>query len=530
MAIRSGQFFAPLPLPLPLPRSRRHSFGTIAAVLLLAGLFVGPLAAQSVSPIHHHYRHHVSVVPAVRYDTPHSVDALDTDLASLQSSRVRSGHWGIIVVSLTRGDTLYTFNPDEPRQPASTMKLFTSALVLDRLGPDYTFATDVLRDGRLDSAGTLDGNLILRGDGDPSLSNRFLRGEPDAPMQSLARAVAAAGIKHVHGDLIGDASAFEAQRIPTGWLHRYLSASYAARVSALSLNDNLAWVTVAPGAPGEAAVVGLEPSSSALPITNNVRTVAGSYGARISVVTGNNGSLQARGWIGAHTGTRLFEVVVEDPALFTVGAFRSALAGVGVHVDGQIRLAPTPGAAVKVTSLASPPLTRIIAAMNRESINHYAELLFRDAVRGPDRSTIGSADLGDVMLQRFMTDKVGAGRDAVTVSDGSGLSTLDRITPRAMVDLLAYADRASWRSAFHASLPVAGESELLRKRMRRTPAQGNLHAKTGTTNNIVSLGGYVTALDGEILAFSMMYNGYDRWNAKTTIDRMGATLASFVRE
>jgi D-alanyl-D-alanine carboxypeptidase/D-alanyl-D-alanine-endopeptidase (penicillin-binding protein 4) len=99
-----------------------------------------------------------------------------------------------------------------------------------------------------------------------------------------------------------------------------------------------------------------------------------------------------------------------------------------------------------------------------------------------------------------------------------------------MVDLLAYADRAPWRTAFHASLPVAGESELLRKRMRQTPAQGNLHAKTGTTNNIVSLGGYVTALDGEILAFSMMYNGYDRWNAKTTIDRMGATLASFVRE
>lgn len=503
---------------------------TLVVALLLATALVGRLEAQSVSPSRHHTRHHVGIVPAVRYDTPHSVDALDTDLSSLMSSRVRSGHWGMIVVSLTRGDTLYTFNADEPRQPASTMKLFTSALVLDRLGPDYTFATDVLRDGRLDSSGALDGNLILRGDGDPSLSSRFLRGEPDAPMQSLARSVAAAGITHVHGDLIGDATAFEAQLIPTGWLHRYLGASYAARVSALSLNDNLAWVTVAPGAGGEAAVVGLEPSSSAQPIINNVRTVAGSYGSRISVWKGPGGSIEANGWIGSHCGTRLFEIVIEDPALFTVGAFRSALAGVGVHVDGQIRLAQTPGAAIKVTSLASPPLTRIIAAMNRESINHYAELLFRDAVRGPDRSAIGSADLGDVMLQRFMTDKVGAGRDAVTVSDGSGLSTLDRITPRAMVELLSYADRAPWRTAFHASLPVAGESELLRHRMRQTPAQGNLHAKTGTTNNIISLGGYVTALNGEVLAFSIMYNGYDRWNAKTTIDRMGATMASFVRD
>ncbi len=168
--------------------------------------------------------------------------------------------------------------------------------------------------------------------------------------------------------------------------------------------------------------------------------------------------------------------------------------------------------------------------MNRESINHYAELLFRDAVRGPDHAQIGSADLGAALLQRFLTEKVGAGRDAVTVSDGSGLSTLDHITPRAMVQLLAYADRAPWGSAFHASLPVAGESELLRNRMRWTLAQGNLHAKTGTTNDVISLGGYVTAVDGEVLAFSFIYNGYDRWNAKATIDEMGVELASLERE
>jgi D-alanyl-D-alanine carboxypeptidase/D-alanyl-D-alanine-endopeptidase (penicillin-binding protein 4) len=134
------------------------------------------------------------------------------------------------------------------------------------------------------------------------------------------------------------------------------------------------------------------------------------------------------------------------------------------------------------------------------------------------------------MLRDFLTQKVGAQPGAVSVSDGSGLSVLDHITPRSMVQLLAYANRASWGSAFHASLPVAGESELLRNRMRFTPAQGNLHAKTGTTNDVISLGGYVTAQDGEVLAFSFIYNGYDRWNAKSAIDGMGATLASFVRE
>jgi D-alanyl-D-alanine carboxypeptidase/D-alanyl-D-alanine-endopeptidase (penicillin-binding protein 4) len=115
-------------------------------------------------------------------------------------------------------------------------------------------------------------------------------------------------------------------------------------------------------------------------------------------------------------------------------------------------------------------------------------------------------------------------------SDGSGLSTLDRMTPRALVHLLAYSHEAPWASTFHASLPVAGESELLAQRMRMTPAQGNLHAKTGTTNDVASLGGYVTARDGEVLAFAFVYNGDDRWNAKMTMDQMGATLAAFVRE
>ena len=116
------------------------------------------------------------------------------------------------------------------------------------------------------------------------------------------------------------------------------------------------------------------------------------------------------------------------------------------------------------------------------------------------------------------------------MSDGSGLSVQDSVTPRAMVSLLAYAHEAPWSSAFHASLPVAGESELLMHRMRYTPAQGNLHAKTGTTNTVASLAGYVTAEDGEILAFALIYNGGDRWNARAAMDRTGALLASFSRE
>jgi D-alanyl-D-alanine carboxypeptidase/D-alanyl-D-alanine-endopeptidase (penicillin-binding protein 4) len=133
-------------------------------------------------------------------------------------------------------------------------------------------------------------------------------------------------------------------------------------------------------------------------------------------------------------------------------------------------------------------------------------------------------------MREFVEKKVGANPQEIRASDGSGLSTLDFMTPRVMIQLLGYAHKGPWSSAFHGSLPVAGESELLRMRMRATPAQGNLHAKTGTTNTVVSLAGYVTARNGEVLAFSFIYNGNDRWNAKATIDAMGATMANFVRE
>ncbi|HET9798786.1 MAG TPA: D-alanyl-D-alanine carboxypeptidase/D-alanyl-D-alanine-endopeptidase, partial [Gemmatimonadaceae bacterium] len=223
-------------------------------------------------------------------------------------------------------------------------------------------------------------------------------------------------------------------------------------------------------------------------------------------------------------------LVVDDPALFTAGALRAALEGAGITVDGTVRPGKTPAGAERVASLRSPPLSLIISEMNRESINIVAELLFRDAARARAPDSVGTAASGLANLREFLRTKVGADPQTVRVSDGSGLSTLDFLTPRVMIELLSYAHRGPWSSAFHGSLPVAGESELLRRRMRQTPAQGNLHAKTGTTNTVVALGGYVTAKDGEIIAFSFIYNGSDRWNAKATMDAMGATLANFVRE
>jgi D-alanyl-D-alanine carboxypeptidase/D-alanyl-D-alanine-endopeptidase (penicillin-binding protein 4) len=465
-------------------------------------------------------------VASTAWTSPNSLPALSSDLSGMISTRIRSGQFGVMVTSLTRGDTLFAQNAGEMMQPASTMKLMSTAVALDRFGPEHSFSTEVLRDAPLGGDGTITGNIYLRADGDPSMSARFYH-DANLPMATLARAVASKGVKHVTGDLVFDASAFDDRRIPEGWKTTYLGAAYAARVSALSLNENLVWVVVQPS--GKQAAVTLEPMSTTIPLRSKVRLVGG-RGGRIVARRAADGGIDVSGSIGSSSGPLRYSLVVDDPALFTAGALRAALQAAGITVDGAVKPGKTPANAEAVASLASPPLSRIVSEMNRESINIVAELLFRDAARATASNGVGSAESGLANLREFMQKKVAANPQEIRVSDGSGLSTLDYMTPRAMIHLLSYAHEGPWSSAFHGSLPVAGESELLRRRMRSTPAQGNLHAKTGTTNTVVSLAGYVTARDGEILAFSFIYNGNDRWNAKATIDAMGATLANFVRE
>ena len=371
----------------------------------------------------------------------------------------------------------------------------------------------------------VNGNLYLRGDGDPSMSSRFWK-DPNLPMTTLARSIAAAGVKQVKGDLVFDASAFDDQKIPDGWKTTYLGSAYAAPFSALSLNENVVWVAVRPE--GGTARVELEPATSTLPLTSNVRVVRGSGGRIVARHSGDG--IVVTGSVGANSGTMRYSLVVPDPALFTAGALHAALKNAGITVDGVVKAGKTPGTAVKVAGFGSPPLSQIVSDMNRESINVVAELLYRSAARAtaPGGTSTASASLANI--RELLAKKVGTDPSRINVADGSGLSMLDSLTPRNMIHLLSYAHRGPWSSAFHGSLPVAGESELLRRRMRSTPAQGNLHAKTGTTDTVIGLGGYVTAKNGEIMAFSFLYNGADRWNAKATMDAMGATLANFVRE
>lgn len=467
-----------------------------------------------------------SALPTLLPGIAFGLDGLRADLGTLAATSIRSGSWGMMVVSLSHGDTLFSINADVPHLPASTQKVLTSALAFDALGPQYRYHTDVLRTGTMKD-GVVDGDLILRGDGDPSLSARFIGGKPDAAMDSLAIRVVRAGVRSVTGRVIGDASAFEARSIPAGWHPRILQDAYAGRVSGLSLNENLVWVTVRPTVRGSAAEAVLEPATAAIPLRSTVRTVAG-RGGSLKLARNSNG-ISVSGTIGADVFQRSYSYIVEDPASFTTGAFLSALQRNGVSVANGMSLAKTPANALPVVSWESAPLETLITVMNRESVNVIAEHVFRAASRGADRHGTGAATTADTALRALLQRSAGVVLGAVDATDGSGLSQLDRVSPRAMVQLLGWADKSSWGPLLHASLPLAGESGTLKRRMWGTTAQTNLHAKTGTTNDVVALAGYVTARNGELLAFAMLYNGRDRWRAREAIDAIGITLANWSR-
>jgi D-alanyl-D-alanine carboxypeptidase/D-alanyl-D-alanine-endopeptidase (penicillin-binding protein 4) len=455
------------------------------------------------------------------WTSPRGAAVLAADLDAILGAHTRGGQWGVIVTSVSRGDTLFSHDADALLKPASILKLMTTGLALDRFGADHRFETRVLRDGRLQS-GVLDGNLYLRGGGDPSLSLRFW--ESESPMDALARQIADAGIREVHGAIVADESAFVPERIPEGWKTTYLGSAYAAPVSALSLNENVVWV-VARVENGN-AVVELEPASTAIPVESTVRAVAGSGGRIIARRT--DSGISVSGTIGKSSAPRKYSLVVNEPPAFAAGALEASLRKAGVQVTGGVRAGVAPDGAAIVARVSSIPMAHLVSYMNRESINHFAELLYRNAALENGEAVSAASALA--ALREFLTSKTGARAEDVRVRDGSGLSEADSLTARSMVHLLAYAHKAPWGPVFHASMPVAGESELMRRRMRGTPAQGNLHAKTGTTNSVVSLTGYVTAMNGEVLAFVFIYNGADRWNARTAMDLMGPTLANFHRD
>jgi D-alanyl-D-alanine carboxypeptidase/D-alanyl-D-alanine-endopeptidase (penicillin-binding protein 4) len=466
---------------------------------------------------------------------------------------------GIKVTSLDTGRILFEENATKLLRPASNMKMYTVATALDRLSPDYHFTTSVFSRARPDTGGIIHGDLTIYGRGDPSLAARFNNGDYFKAIDDLASRIAAAGVKRVEGDLIGDESYFTGPQYGSGWEWEDLTWYYGAEVSSLTVNDNALDIFVKPGIKiGNPATVTTGPPDPLLTISNQVTT--GERGSRreISLYRGLgentvtiSGSipLDDRGYSGG--------VAISRPALLFVYLLRAALVHKGVSITGRSRtiggmnqrgliaetaiVNRTNGSSFavplssqnEIATLQSPPFGLIAAQTLKPSQNLYTELILRTLGKLSSPSTLSnsgetSEDAGLEAVKNFLKT-AGIRPESLVLSDGSGLSRNDMVTAEASVQLLTFMSRHRYSEVFRQALPIAGVDGTLRNRMKGTAAENNVRAKTGSLSSAASLSGYVTSGAGEKLVFSIMVNNFpsDLEPRVICIDPIAVLLASF---
>jgi D-alanyl-D-alanine carboxypeptidase/D-alanyl-D-alanine-endopeptidase (penicillin-binding protein 4) len=416
----------------------------------------------------------------------------------------------VFVKSLANDETLYALNAHKLLLPASNMKIVTLAAAAEKLGWDYRYETTMLAGGSID-AGTLQGDLVVVGTGDPSLVEAD--GMADRVFAEWADRLKEHGIRTVAGRIIGDDNGFEEETLGFGWSWDDLPDDYAAGVGALQFNEDAVRIMVAPGpAPGDSAAISITPGGSGVIVVNAVAT--GASGSPASISTRRlPGSMRLglRGSIPLGGPSSTLAASVDNPTLFFVGALRNALIAHGIDVRGpavdidDVRDAPRPTSAPLV-SYRSAPLSALAVRLMKASQNQYAETLLKTVSEGDG---VRSAAAGRLAAQTVL-EGWGVPASELILRDGSGLTRYDFVTPNALVAILAHVDRdARLRGPFQASLPIAGRDGTLGNRMKGTPAEGNARAKTGSMTGVRALSGYVATADGERLAFSIVANNFD---------------------
>jgi len=472
------------------------------------------------------------------------------------------GFWGIEVVSLSTGKVLYAHDAEKLFTPASNTKLFTTAAALALIGPDYTSRTTVETNGTLDRHGRLTGDLVLVGRGDPNLSGRelpyTLRTERDndaiQALEQLANELVQKGVKYVDGDVIADDSYFAFERYGEGWSQDDLVWADGAPVSALTINDNVVFVSILPAdRAGDHAFVNITPFADYYRIDNRIMTTPPGTGRRI-FINREPGSTLLTLWgnvplddPGANEA-----LAIEDPAEFAAALFRQLLEKRGIVVYGRQKTRHTDLASLStftVTALAparggdeparalqnqplvlashqSKPLIDDVQVINKVSQNLHAEILLR--LLGREKGTGGTVEGGLEVVRGFL-NRAGISSDQYLFFDGSGLSRQNLVTPDAVVQLLRYCASQPWGESFRNSLPVGGVDGSLATRFSDMRVEGNVEAKTGSLGGVKTLSGYATTDSGEAVVFSVLSNNMNL-PAKRVTDAIDDIVAAIVKD
>jgi D-alanyl-D-alanine carboxypeptidase/D-alanyl-D-alanine-endopeptidase (penicillin-binding protein 4) len=441
-------------------------------------------------------------------------DGIDTWISQ---PRFAHAQWGIAVVSLDSGKTLYRHDANELFLPASNAKLYTSALALKTLGAGARFTTTLYATAAPRADGTLAGDLILQGGGDPSL------GDPEASPDWATRfadALAARGIRRIRGNLIADDTYFAGPLFGDGWEALDLQTDYGAQAGALGVRNNVVRAKVARDG-SRCCSVSVDPDHSGMRVVNLTGNAVplGLYrppGSDTLYVTGSLRANQPRG---------SYALSAPDGALYAGNLLRDALPQRGIVLDGGVRALHWPetdtalaNQPVEIASISSPPLSQLLVHMLKHSDNRYAQMLLQQVGVATARGGVcadrieppqTSAEWGACAMRAFLGE-IGISNAEAMFNDGSGLSRQDLVTPAATVKLLAWIARQPFAGVLRDALPVAGIDGTLRNRMRGSAATDNVQAKTGTLTHVYTLSGFATNAAGRRLAFSLMLNRYQR--------------------
>lgn len=495
-----------------------RSFLALAAILALAAPSA-PNAATQRAPARSSHR--ASAKP-VRHPIPPPATLPEALRQRMRRLATQGVVVGASVVSLRDGRTVFDSGSERPLTPASTMKVLTGAAILDKLGPDWRYETRFLADGPITN-GVVEGNLYVVGSCEPDLVvERF---------PEIGAGIAAAGVREVRGDIVADLHYFDGEERPPEWPWGRESP-YSAPISALAANFSSVRVTVTAGPRLAApAVVLLEPPSDAVQLTSTVRTIKsgrpyirasrrlertaeGTVANRI-IVSGRM-PLTAAPWQDFLT--------IEDPAGVAVSAVKHALQDANIVVRGTSKIGSLPSHPVPVFTLRSKPLSEIVRDMNKNSNNFIAELLLR-TLGAETYGRPGSREKGARAVDAFLRT-CGIDPGSVNLTDGSGLSRSNTLTPETLVRVLVrmWGDQRIGDS-FVASLPVGGIDGTLRGRMFGA-AHGRVLAKTGHINGVSALAGYVEDTSEGPVAFAFIVNGSSRHRADRGLDDLCSILCA----
>lgn len=436
----------------------------------------------------------------------------------LQAPYMRGASFSLVVKDVQEGRTVYSYDTDRLQSPASVLKTVATATALEILGEDYRYPTTLEYDGILEN-GTLEGNLYIKGSGDPSLGSSHFAPGQNKFLSTWIAALQKAGIKHITGSVISDESIFDTEGVSIKWLREDMGNYYAPGSYGISIFDNMYKLSLQTGAAGTRPVLkGTEPDIPFIRFKNYLKAAPVSSDSAYIIGAPLDDVRYLYGVLPANREAYVLKGDIPDPALYLARYLTDQLQQKGIRVDGspscyRIEVEENrwkKGERKEIVTTYSPTLREIASICNHVSHNLYADALVKTVglQYKPRKNEMISSFGRGVQVVKEYWEKKGLDVFPLRMNDGSGLAPADKVSAGFMGELLVYmATESAVSDAFIASLPQAGIEGSVRNFLKGSKLQGKAHLKSGGITGVRSYAGYITK-DGKTYAVAVFSNNY----------------------